>query len=490
MRFLRRSLVGLFLLAATLGLVAVAVWQVGSAIEARLAEEPRSFPAREQVLSVNVVPYERRTVTPVLTAFGELRSRRTLDVRAAASGTVVETAEAFVDGGTVTAGDVLLRIDPAEAEAALARAETDLLDAEAGVRDAERGLDLAQDELDAAVAQLELRQVALDRARDLLDRGVGTAASVEAAELAVSSAEQALLSRRQSLAQAETRLDQARTALARTRITVDDARRALDQTVIRAEFSGVLDAVNVGLGGRVSAGEVVARIVDPDALEAAFRVSTSQYAQLIRDGGQPTGAPVVVSLDVGGIDIVTTGRVTRESPSVGEGLTGRQLFATLDEAAGFRPGDFVTVRVEEAPLDGVAMLPATAYGGDGAILVVGEDDRLGAVPAERLRTQGDEIIVRADIADGTLVVAERSPLLGRGIRVKPIGAAVPPASSAAPEGDGEMIALDPERRAALVAAVEGNSRIPAEAKSRLLATLQQDEVPAEVVARIESRMGG
>ena len=53
-----------------------------------------------------------------------------------------------------------------------------------------------------------------------------------------------------------------------------------------------------------------------------------------------------------------------------------------------------------------------------------------------------------------------------------------------------MIALDPERRAALVAAVEGNSRIPAEAKSRLLATLQQDEVPAEVVARIESRMGG
>ena len=44
--------------------------------------------------------------------------------------------------------------------------------------------------------------------------------------------------------------------------------------------------------------------------------------------------------------------------------------------------------------------------------------------------------------------------------------------------------------ARLVAYVEGNDRIPAEAKRRVLAQLQEAKVPAEVVARLESRMGG
>ena len=52
----------------------------------------------------------------------------------------------------------------------------------------------------------------------------------------------------------------------------------------------------------------------------------------------------------------------------------------------------------------------------------------------------------------------------------------------------ETIALDPERRARLVAFVEANDRMPAEAKARVLAQLQEDEVPARVVERIEERM--
>ena len=52
-------------------------------------------------------------------------------------------------------------------------------------------------------------------------------------------------------------------------------------------------------------------------------------------------APVTVTLDVGG-DLRADGRITRESAAVGEGQTGRLIFARLD-AAGAPPGDFVTV---------------------------------------------------------------------------------------------------------------------------------------------------
>ena len=47
-----------------------------------------------------------------------------------------------------------------------------------------------------------------------------------------------------------------------------------------------------------------------------------------------------------------------------------------------------------------------------------------------------------------------------------------------------------ERRQRLVAFVEASERMPAEAKSRILAQLGQPSVPADVVQRIEARIGG
>ena len=53
-----------------------------------------------------------------------------------------------------------------------------------------------------------------------------------------------------------------------------------------------------------------------------------------------------------------------------------------------------------------------------------------------------------------------------------------------------MVELTDERRAKLIAFVEGNQRMPTEAKERVLSQLAEPQVPARVVERIESRMGG
>ena len=74
MRFLRRSLTGLFLLSVTLGLLAYAGVQVRDAVQERMAQEPRSFQQRERVFAVNVVPVQFETVIPELTAFGQIES--------------------------------------------------------------------------------------------------------------------------------------------------------------------------------------------------------------------------------------------------------------------------------------------------------------------------------------------------------------------------------------------------------------------------------
>ncbi|NIY98050.1 biotin/lipoyl-binding protein [Salipiger sp. HF18] len=491
MRFLRQSLVGLFLLSLTLALLVYAGALVRDAVMVRLNDVPRMPEARERVFAVNVTPVAFETVTPVLTAFGEVQSRRTLELRSAIEGTLMELAPEFVEGGRVAAGQVLARIDPADLEAALQSAETALTDAEAELREARRAVGLEEDALGAAEEQAVLRQNAYERQQDLARRDVGTAAAVEEAELAASSARQSVVSQRQAVAQAVARVDQATTGLARARISRDEAQRRLDETEIRAAFDAQLSDVAVVAGRRVSANEQLATLVDPEALEVAFRVSTLQYARLLGDDGRPRATPVLARLELYGADLVAEGRLSREGAVVGAGQTGRLLYATLDRPAGLKPGDFVTVEVTEAPLERVVRLPSTALDAASQVLALDADDRLEPVPVRLLRRQGDDVLVQGDALEGREVVMERTPLLGAGIKVRPLraGEGAATATPAATEGP-EMVELSTEQRARLVAFVESSTRMPAEAKERILSQLSQDRVPVQVVQRIEERMGG
>ncbi len=484
MRFLRRSLTGLFLLGLTLALLVMAGNTLRLAVAEKMAQEPRSFGQRERVASVDVVTVTPETIAPEMTVFGEIRALRTLLLRSPVAGTVIETDPAFVEGGSVESGQLLVKIDPTNAQSDLFRAEADQRDAEAELRDAESALEIARDSLTEAQGQADLRQAALDRAKALRERGTATAADVETAELAVASAQSSVLSQRNSVAQAEARVDQAMTSLDRVKLTVEEAERTVADTDITANFDGTLSGVSALQGGRVTANEQIAELIDPSALEVAFRVSTAQYVRLLADDGDLLDLPVTVALEVSGFSLETTGRITRESATVGDGQTGRLLYAQLDPAPGLRPGDFVSVKITEPELTNVASVPSTAVGSDGGVLALGEDNRLEFESIELLRRQGDDVIIAASDLAGRQIVATRSPLLGSGIKVEPVGGKTEEAAEAP-----EMIDLDDERRAKLVAFVTA-SQMPDEMKSGILAQLEQPSVPAATVERLESRMGG
>ncbi len=482
MRFLRQSMIGLFLAATAFGLLVFAVDLIGGAVQQRMADDTGERTPNERVFSVNVVTATLGNETPILESFGTVQSRRQLQIRAAVGGRVTELAPAFEDGGEVTAGEVLLRLDSADAEAEVARARSDVLDAEAEGRDAARALDLARDEQTAAEEQASLRTRAFERQRDLGDRGVGTATATETAELAASSARQAVLARRQVVTQTEARIDQAVTLLSRAEIALADAERRLAETTITAPYDGTLSDTAVDEGGLVSANEQLANLIDPTDLEVSFRVSTAQYARLIDENGALIDAEVTAVLDVAGVDLTAPGRITRASAAAGEGASGRLVFASLVQPKGFKPGDFVTVRIREPELADVIRLPSAALDAQNTVLMLDEDNRLETADVVLLRRVGDDVLVRGDIA-GHEVVEARSPLLGAGIAVTPLRSAPEPEAAA-------MIELTEERRARLVAIVEGNARMPQEAKTRVLTQLAEPQVPAQMIERIESRMGG
>ncbi|MDA5092540.1 HlyD family efflux transporter periplasmic adaptor subunit [Aliiroseovarius sp. KMU-50] len=482
MRFLGRSLSGLFLLAATLGLLALAGLQLSSAFKERAERENARPQGRERLFTANVIPYLEGRQVPILSVHGELAARRSLDVRTLAGGTVVEMTEAFETGARVTEGQLLLRIDPTDFLRALELAETDLTQAEAELRDARAALDLAQDDLANSKRQAELREAALTRQKDLVSRRVGTEAAVETAALAAASAQQAVLSKRQAVISAEARVSTADATLTRRNIQLDEAQRRLEETEIHAEISGTLAEVTALRGGVVTNNEKLAQIIDPTDLEVSFRLSTAQYARLLDVAGNLPAASVTVRLDSGIVALTAQGTITREAADVGEGQTGRLIFATLDTSTGLRPGDFVTVEVAEPALERVALLPASALGANGTVLVLGDGDRLEEAPVTLMRRQGDSVLVRAKGLSGREVVAERNPALGAGIRIKPVR----PGGS--PE-EPEEVELSADQQSAIRAFVEQSTRMPDDAKARILKQVETGKMPAETLARLQSRMG-
>jgi multidrug resistance efflux pump len=246
MHFLRRSLMGLLLLSLTVGLLVLAGSTFFSALQERLAEEDRARPARERVFATSVVEVTPETVSPVIETFGEIRSRRTLEIRASAAGQIVWLSDRFEEGAEVTSGELLARIDNRDALGRRDTAQADLAETEATLREAERALELAEAELAAAQGQAQLRANALERQRDLLRRGVGTEAAVETAEIAASSADQAVVTRRQAIAREEAQIDQARITLERRKIALDEAVRRVNDTEISAQFAGKIRQVFIG----------------------------------------------------------------------------------------------------------------------------------------------------------------------------------------------------------------------------------------------------
>lgn len=239
----------------------------------------------------------------------------------------------------------------------------------------------------------------------------------------------------------------------------------------------------------MSTNEQLGRLIDPDALEVAFRISTAQYARLLDENGRLISAPVLVTMDGFGLELTTSAVISRDSAAVGEGQTGRLLFARMDKPGGMKPGDFVTVRIEEPELENVVRLPASALGSDGQVLTVDAEDRLDTLPVTLMRRQGDDILVRGEGLEGQTVVTDRSPLLGKGIKVRVLNA---DRSETAEAGgnDTAMLELSEDRRARLIAYVEADKTMPAEVKSSLLDQLTRAQVPERTVQRLERRIGG
>ena len=179
------------------------------------------------------------------------------------------------DNQRVEAGQVLIRLDDADARAALAQAEANLAALQAGVQNVDARAEQEQAVIASraaavtqAEAQAELARQQVARYGRLAEQGwvsqqrIETEqASVRTAQASVAEARAALVAEQRAAGVLGSTRSQSVASVQQAQAIVDQARIALERTVIRAPVAGVVGARGVRVGQYVRPGGQILSIV-------------------------------------------------------------------------------------------------------------------------------------------------------------------------------------------------------------------------------------
>lgn len=233
-----------------IGIVVVAV--LGSAAALSVMR------GREGGIEVRTEALETRDLVEIVTASGNIRARRTVDISSDVSARVTQLL--IDEGDDVDAGQTLLRLEPDQYRAALSRAEAQL----------------AQSQAQQGQQRASLTQATRDRDRLVQLR-----------------ARDSLLVSRQQLDDAETQvevqtqlLESARYGVSQAQAGVDEAEDRLSKTIFTAPMAGKVTRLNVEEGETViigtmnNPGSLVLTISDLSVIEVVVQVDETEVSEI------------------------------------------------------------------------------------------------------------------------------------------------------------------------------------------------------------------
>lgn len=377
-------------------------------------------PVREQVWPVKTVTASFSNFQPHMRLYGQTISGRRVDLRSLVAGEVIETGANLREGGVVKKGEILLRVDPFQYEGALDEAKAKLAEARARYREIEATIENEQDALVRSKEQLVIAKRDLERAVPLSERGTVSKKVADDRRMVVSEREQSVELRTNNLSIQQARADQQRAIISQLDWRVRQAKRNLDDTVLRAPFNAYITSVGAEVGRIVSANDQVATLLDANWVDVRFSLSDRQYGRIVSNQDGLKGRPVEVFWHVGDTPIRFRARIQRVAAEIAAETGGVDIYAQLDDPntpVSIRAGAFVEVQVPDRAYKNVARLPQTAlYGGERVYVI--ENGRLAGRKVDLVGAAGEQILVRGNLAEGDRVVTTRLSNIGDGLRVE------------------------------------------------------------------------
>jgi len=491
MNFLLRSFLGLIILSITLGFLIFGSFVLIEALKKRSEKSDNRRFQKERVFAVNVETLNKQIASPKILSYGEIYSKRMLEIRPLVSGRLDYVSEKFVEGGYVKSGDILFRLNQKDYLNELEIAEIDLEDTKAQLSEAISKLDYANLEFEVSESQLNLRKNALDRQTQLAESGLITSSQLENTQLAYSSSKQQFLNKQNLVKSSKNAIDKLKIQLKRRSISIDKAKRNLDETEIKAPFDGIIASVNILPGSVINKNEKLGTLLDPNSLEVMFNLSANEFARVIDKDGKLLNLDIIAYLKLSNNDIPFSGKIERINPEIMNIGSGRKLFASINlgENKTLRPGDFVVLEIKEPSLKNITVLPSSAVTIDGKIFILEEDNRLKEIEVTILRRQGNEVIVSGAPTDKEYVM-QRSPQLGNGLKIKPLRKKDREISNSVNlSKNNELVTISPEKQKKLINILDKLDRMPKSVKDRLYEEINSGKIKAKTLKRLEKNMG-
>ena len=490
MNFLLRSFLGLIILSITLGFLIFGSFVLIEALKKRSEKSDNRRFQKERVFAVNVETLNKQIASPKILSYGEIYSKRMLEIRPLVSGRLDYVSEKFVEGGYVKSGDILFRLNQKDYLNELEIAEIDLEDTKAQLSEAISKLDYANLEFEVSESQLNLRKNALDRQTQLAESGLITSSQLENTQLAYSSSKQQFLNKQNLVKSSKNAIDKLKIQLKRRSISIDKAKRNLDETEIKAPFDGIIASVNILPGSVINKNEKLGTLLDPNSLEVMFNLSANEFARVIDKDGKLLNLDITAYLKLSNNDIPFSGKIERINPEIMNIGSGRKLFASINlgENKTLRPGDFVVLEIKEPSLKNITVLPSSAVTIDGKIFILEEDNRLKEIEVTILRRQWNEVIVSGAPTDKEYVM-QRSPQLGNGLKIKPLRKKDREISNSVNlSKNNELVTISPEKQKKLINILDKLDRMPKSVKDRLYEEINSGKIKAKTLKRLEKNM--
>ena len=337
-------------------------------------QPPQRQNERPPVL-VDVIEVQAEDVNFLVSGQGNVEAKHATMMMSQVSGKVIEVSPNFVAGGFFKAGEVLVKIDPADYEFALKTAKANLAQAKAA---------LAQESALAKVARDEWESLQMGDipALGIREPQVASAvAGVQSAEAAVAKAE-----------------------------------RDLERTVIRAPYDGLLQSKNVDIGQFVGVNSQVARIMSTETAEIRVPISDRDiaYMNLPEPGDDPAAAPQVQLMsEVSGQLVTWYGRLVRTEGVLD--MSSRVVYGVVEVADPYnRSGDthtqplrfgrFVQLNIEGKLAQNLYRLPRYALNQDNKVWVVDAERRLEMKAVTVVRAEANQVYVDSGLSNGDKVV--------------------------------------------------------------------------------------
>jgi RND family efflux transporter MFP subunit len=358
-------------------------------------------------LAIATVAVESRAIDRYLRVTGSLMADAQADVSAETAGRVIETP---VERGTrVSQGALLVRISPSETSAQLQEA-----DANAAQIEARLGL-VANQPFDRlrvpdvmnAKASLEFAEAEYNRMQSLVDQKVISQSEFDQRRTQLEAA-------RQNYQAALNMADQSFRSLEAARARVSLARKAVNDTAVRAPLNGLVAERLVSVGDYVTRGQKVATVVRVDPMRVELTVPEQQVAMI------KVGQQVRLTVDAyAGEEFAATIRFI--SPSLRSDQRALTVEAIASNGDGrLKPGLFATALVRQPDAAPALLVPAGAVetvAGTNRVYIVKDN-----VVDERIVTIGEKIDghveITSGVAKGETVASEPKGRLTDGQQVR------------------------------------------------------------------------